>query len=221
MELNEFLDLPFEEAIQNFITRNPVLETDPEELRQRYADEHVFGAVYATTQNMLEEIQNRIAKGFAEGKSTSEIEEEISEAGENFASWYSEVVFRTNMNTAYTEGQIEQAKKFDDFIVGLEFTTSGDANVRPEHRILEGMRAPVDDPIWRIFKTPLDYNCRCSLVQITRPEAERWNNAFDLSGKLRRFHPKIGFDFTDSTILGLVMGESRNHELPSFVMARV
>lgn len=48
----------------------------------------------------------------------------------------------------------------------LRFSTVKDNRVRPEHRSLEGLSAPVDDPIWDTYYPPLDWACRCDVDEV-------------------------------------------------------
>ncbi len=46
----------------------------------------------------------------------------------------------------------------------LEFTTVGDGKVRPEHKTFDKFTALKSDPIWKRLYTPLDWNCRCTII---------------------------------------------------------
>jgi len=219
--LPEFLNMPFEEGLQNFVERDPQLADSAEELRQKYSEGQVFGATLAMQDVILERIQQVFTTALAEGKTSAEAEAAILEAGESFAANYAENIFRTNLNTAYTDGRIEQSKKMPG-VVGFEFSPIGDSVTRDHHEELRGMRAAFDDRIWDRWKTPLEYNCRCILISISAQEAQRKKNALDENNELRRFHPKLGFDFSDSEVEQLAKRSNaeRPGELPIFVDER-
>lgn len=46
----------------------------------------------------------------------------------------------------------------------LEFTTVGDGKVRPEHKLFDKFTALKTDPIWKRLYTPLNWNCRCTII---------------------------------------------------------
>lgn len=46
----------------------------------------------------------------------------------------------------------------------LEFSTVGDSRVRPEHKLFDKFTALKTDAIWRRLYTPLNWNCRCTIV---------------------------------------------------------
>lgn len=211
----------FEEGLNNLVQRDPILADSAEELRQRYSEEQVFGGVFLPAfQSIVGEVRDKIADGLEEGLSPSEIEQKVKEKIPDLSSAYTEVVFRTNVNTAYTDGRIAQAQKFTGFIVGFEFSPVGDENTRPEHEILRGLRADQEDRIWRLVKSPLDYNCRCMLIQITRPEITD-EEAYGEDGLLRRYHPKLGYDFSEGSLLDMVRSADDKGKLPNFIKDRM
>lgn len=63
---------------------------------------------------------------------------------------------------------IERSKSILPF---LQFQTVNDDRVRPEHAEFDNITAPVDDPIWNTATPPLDWNCRCILIQLEEDEA--------------------------------------------------
>ena len=48
----------------------------------------------------------------------------------------------------------------------LEYITSDDGKVRPEHKELDGIIRPVNDRFWSRYLPPLSYNCRCDTLQL-------------------------------------------------------
>ena len=42
--------------------------------------------------------------------------------------------------------------------------------MRPEHRLLEGVRLPKDDPFWKRYLPPNGWNCRCTVLEIWKDE---------------------------------------------------
>lgn len=49
----------------------------------------------------------------------------------------------------------------------LNYQTIGDARVRPEHKVLNNISRPVDDPFWDVFYPPNGFRCRCTVTQQT------------------------------------------------------
>lgn len=56
-------------------------------------------------------------------------------------------------------------KQVDTFPL-LQFITVGDSRVRPHHAALDGIIKPVNDSFWNSYAPPLEYRCRCLLIQL-------------------------------------------------------
>lgn len=84
----------------------------------------------------------------------------VSDAGYKFNKNY----LATEYDTAYSSAQT--AMEFNSFGEDdvLQISTAGDANVRPEHQILDGFTALKSDAIWQKLCPPFDYYCRCRIV---------------------------------------------------------
>lgn len=53
----------------------------------------------------------------------------------------------------------------------LQYVTVGDQRVRQSHRDLDGLTAPVNDPIWNRIMPQNGWNCRCTVIQRTQTRA--------------------------------------------------
>lgn len=82
----------------------------------------------------------------------------------DFQAWHVETVFKTNAQTAYIDGKwaeyTEQAA--DGWIESLTYLAL--RNARPGHRALHKTTKTINDPFWKRFLPPIDYNCRCTVV---------------------------------------------------------
>lgn len=86
-----------------------------------------------------------------------------------------DVIFRTNMQTAYNAGHYKsmtnpKTKKLRPF---WKYVTAGDGEVRESHAMMEGRVYAADDPIWDIWYPPNGFRCRCSVVSLTKSQVER------------------------------------------------
>ena len=84
-------------------------------------------------------------------------------------------MYRTNLNTAYTEGRFQQLKDpvIRRIVGAFEFSSINDNDTRTNHKKCDGLIAAVDSTIWNRYKTPIGYNCRCDVVEVTRSMLER------------------------------------------------
>lgn len=78
-----------------------------------------------------------------------------------------------------------------DLYPNLEWRTAGDSDVRPEHDKLDGIILPMNDPFWNAHTPPLDWGCRCEIIQTDEP-ANQGNEKY--KGFEETTTPK-GFDF--------------------------
>lgn len=81
-------------------------------------------------------------------------------------------IYRTNMATAYAAGhwqQIEETKAEAGYLL---YDAVDDDRTRPEHAAWNGTILPVDDPWWSFHTPPNGWNCRCSVIQLSREQAE-------------------------------------------------
>lgn len=197
--------VPFEEAIEDLITREPRLENDYRRVAELYNTEHVFAAARSVDLNVTRRVQKALEDMMREGKGISSTEPIIREIGDWTRS-YSETVYRTNANTAYTKGRFEQMLDPDVLEVMPAFELVGleDQNTRPNHYAAHGLIASVDDPIWRRFKPPLGYQC---FLPDTLVSAQAFGASKVLySGTIVEIH----------TDLGTTLSVTINHPILSF-----
>jgi len=168
-----------EEALENLITREERLAgATMEEVAEAYT-RHGFGLARATDTVVTEKVQTILANIMDGDQSRqlgkSAIERLAFEEAQDWTSAYAETVYRTNMNSAYTAGRIQQTRDEDvaKVIGGLEFVAVMDRDARENHRAADGLIASQFDPIWNDFAPPLGYNCRCSIRMVDRRELEQ------------------------------------------------
>lgn len=193
--------LPFVEAIQDLIGREPKLAEGYQAVQKLYNESHAFALAKSVNQNLTERIQKAINDLMETGGGLPE----FSAVWKEIAPWsqaYADTVYRTNASTAYNAGRLEQAQDEDvkEVIPAMEYVSMHLPNTRPNHEAASGLIAASDDPIWKRFKPPMGYNCRCGVNFVSKYELERrglWEN-----GKPVRFlpptfaaaHPDQGFN---------------------------
>ncbi len=76
----------------------------------------------------------------------------------------------------HTVANASMAQKFNKFqsqkslYPFLTFVAVMDGRTRESHREYNGYTAPVNDPIWQKITPPLDWGCRCDIIQSEGPE---------------------------------------------------
>lgn len=194
-------NLPFLEAIEDLLSREPKLASGYQEVQKLYNESHAFALAKSVNQNLTERIQKAINDLMETGGGLPE----FNAVWKEIAPWsqaYADTVYRTNASTAYNAGRLEQAQDEDvkEVIPAMEYVSMHLPNTRPNHEAASGLIAASDDPIWKRFKPPMGYNCRCGVNFVSKYELERrglWE-----SGKPVRFlpptfaaaHPDQGFN---------------------------
>jgi Phage Mu protein F like protein/phage-Barnase-EndoU-ColicinE5/D-RelE like nuclease3 len=84
-----------------------------------------------------------------------------------------ELVYDTNLATAYSEGQWERIQRNKELFPFLEYVRSASVNPRHTHLAYAGLVLPADDPFWQTHLPIKEYNCKCSVVQHSRRMLER------------------------------------------------
>lgn len=90
-----------------------------------------------------------------------------------------ETVFRNYMQTAYSGGRQVNFEKNKATSPYLMYSAINDSRVRPSHAAMSGTIRPVDDPFWATHTPPCGHRCRCSLIAISKSQAEKRTSAND------------------------------------------
>lgn len=180
--------LPFEEAIEDIVTREPRLAAGYKAVQSLYNTSHTFALAKSVNQNLTERIQKAIASMADTGGGLPE----FTEVWREIAPWsdaYAGTVYRTNCSTSYNSGRFTQAEDDDvkEVIPAMQFISMHLPTSRPHHEAAHGLIAATDDPIWKRFRPPLGYNCMDGVNFVSKYELERrglWSG-----GKVTTYYP--------------------------------
>lgn len=170
-QLPNFLSLPFEEAVEDMASREPVLENEATKIAEAYQKQK-FVVAQSTSIAFTAQVQKSITAALRQGVSMADTVKLFRDRGLSDA--YAENVFRTNLKTSMMAGRMDMANDPDvsEFIVAWSYQTAGDSDVRPNHAKMNNFKASRKSPIWDVWTPPAGYQCRCSLIEVTRDEAE-------------------------------------------------
>lgn len=143
------------------------------------ARERAFTVTANITNQARADIRDTLVEQLENGVSPRKFAESVSHLP--LSPGHVQQVFRNNINTAYSEG-VEAI--LDEPIVGEQFPYRAyraimDDRVRSEHLLLErlGIQGTniyhKDDPVWRMFRPPWSWNCRCGWRPVSIREAAR------------------------------------------------
>lgn len=167
-------NIPFEEAIDDILSRIPDGEAHGERIAELYDEQHGFALARTSSQKLTQQIQKQIGKSLGEVTDVN-LQTRIIQGMGDFTRAYAETVYRTNVNTAFNNGRFEMASDPDvvDVVPAMEYRAVGDVDTRDNHQAAHGFVARTNDPIWRFMKPPFGYNCRCVVRTVDRFELER------------------------------------------------
>lgn len=98
-----------------------------------------------------------------------------------------ETIYRTNVAAAYEAGrqQVIFNDRDDDPFGYLMYSAIMDNRTRPTHKALHGKVMAKSDPAWSSISPPNGYNCRCTIVELTQGQIDRYGYKVSKSeGKL-------------------------------------
>ena len=84
-----------------------------------------------------------------------------------------EVIFDTNLATAYGEGQWERIQRNQQLFPFLEYVQSASVNPRHTHLAYAGLVLPVTDPFWQSHLPIKEWGCKCTVIQHSRRMLDR------------------------------------------------
>lgn len=145
----------------------------------REAKTRAFRIAGVSRLSLLEKVKNLLAKGQREGKSLSDLKNEIRQAFKAagvkpLQEWHLRTVVRQNMLGAAATARdrvlrdpvVKRAFPFWQYMT-VGNGKPGVSNVRDEHMVLHGKVFLAADPFWRIWTPPNGYNCRCFIIPLT------------------------------------------------------
>lgn len=172
----DFLNMPFEEAIAEFAAREPALLRRAQRVEDAYMARR-FTFSKATSKKVVSLVQQKLVEALRDGLTQQQfVDWMLEEGGKNLSKVYVETVFRTNISTAQHAGRMDMLADPDlrGYILGLEYVAQiGLPNVRENHAAMHGVTAAIEHSVWRVWIPPNGYNCRCTVLEVTRDEAEQ------------------------------------------------
>ena len=84
-----------------------------------------------------------------------------------------ELIYDTNLATAYSEGQWERIQRNKELFPFLEYIRSASVNPRHTHLAYAGLVLPVNDAFWASHLPIKEYKCKCTVVQHTQRMLDR------------------------------------------------
>jgi SPP1 gp7 family putative phage head morphogenesis protein len=121
-----------------------------------------------------EALDNAISQGETISDFQATMNERLAAAWGKDQPWRVETIFRTNTQTAYSEGRWEQMEHpaVKEARPYRKFSAIMDQRTSPICAPLDGTVLPADDPFWESHNPPLHFNCRSHVVTLSEEEAK-------------------------------------------------
>lgn len=170
-EVGEYQFLPLEprEAIEYFEGLVPLTREELEE-ELEISRRDAFTVAGIQSKDVLEKVQDSLTDALAKGETFESWKKGIDEIMDNEGvsrqnPFRLRTVFNTNIHNALVAGRDRMTADLQrrGLVREYEGHTAGDARVRERHAILDGLRAPVNDPVWSLLN---EYNCRCNKTPV-------------------------------------------------------
>lgn len=106
-------------------------------------------------------------------KSFDEFKSKASSITDVFNKNWLQTEYETAYLTAESSATYYRLMEQTDIFPYWEYVTVGDDKVRPEHRSLNGLILPANDPLWDKIYPPNGWKCRCRVIPKMRHEADK------------------------------------------------
>jgi SPP1 gp7 family putative phage head morphogenesis protein len=141
-----------------------------------YAKSLAFSLARVEGMAAVDAVKKSLDESFKDGQTFREWRKGVNKVFEAagwtpLSPWHLENVFRTNLMSVYSAGKYEFCQTADN-VVAYEYSTVGDERVRSSHAAMDGKVYDKDNPIWNTWMPPNGYQCRCTVIPITKAYAE-------------------------------------------------
>lgn len=150
---------------------------------------------------LLADFRAAVEKAVTEGTTLEEFRKDFDRIVETHGwsykgsrNWRSEVIYATNIRTAYAAGRWEQLTDPEQLEVMpyLTYRHGGSREPRPEHLALDGLTLPADDPFWDTHYPPNGWGCSCRAFGATPSEYAAARQAGKGKAPRLRIDPRTG-----------------------------
>lgn len=172
-------DMTFQEAVDYFKERVPVTAEQFYSIAEEYRSLAFTVAGY-TKLRILKEFYEELLAAMEEGNTLSEFRAGMdrfleAEGFEGVSPEQADLVFRTNIQTAYSVGHYQQMT--DPAVLELRpywmYDAVNDSHTRPSHLAMDGKVYPADSPVWDTWYPPNGFRCRCTVRALSKRQVEQ------------------------------------------------
>lgn len=170
--------MTFEEAVEYFKGRIPVSADVFYSIAEQYRGLAFTVSGYTKAQ-ILKRFYDEILAALEDGSTLSEFRSRMNaflqdEGYEGLDPLQADLIFRTNIQTAYNVGHYEQMT--DPGVMKLrpywQYDAVQDSHTRPSHLAMDGKVFPADHPVWDTWFPPNGFRCRCIVRTLSKRQVE-------------------------------------------------
>jgi SPP1 gp7 family putative phage head morphogenesis protein len=115
----------------------------------------------AKTYQQLAEMNSNLVDENGKIRSYSEFKRKVDVVHEKYNKNYLQAEYQTAKRSAQASRQWKGYEENADLFPNLKYMTVGDERVREDHKSLNGIIKPVNDPFWDTHYPPNGWRCRC------------------------------------------------------------
>lgn len=151
-----------------------VIEQDRELLTQLVENVHIFSG--AKTYQQVKEINLLLVDDNGDLRSSSEFNKLGREKFELWNDTWGETEYKTAIGQSQMASKWNDIERNKDVLPNLEYSAVIDENTSDICEPLNGIIAPVDDPIWDTISPLNHFNCRCLIMQVDTEPTENYED---------------------------------------------
>lgn len=171
-------------------------DTEVRYIQQLQTNVNTFSA-FKNYQNIKELVSALVDENGA-ARTWSEFKKAAKEIHERFNVNWLKAEFNHARASARMAAKWVKFENRKDVLPSLKYRTVGDGRVRPDHRLLEGVTYPVDDPFWNTYYPPNGWNCRCTVTSTPTEEIVPADKGFpDMPDMFKQNAAKLGQIFPE------------------------
>ena len=172
-------DMTFQEAVDYFKERIPVTAETFYQIAEEYRALAFTISGYTKAQ-ILKKFYDELLSVLEEGGTLQEFQSNMndfleSEGYEGLAPQQAELIFRTNIQTAYNVGHYQQMTNpaVKELRPYWQYDAVNDEATRPSHLAMDGKVFPADSPVWDVWFPPNGFKCRCTVRTLSKRQVEQ------------------------------------------------
>ena len=172
---------PFAEAVAFFRAKLNLTTARWDEIWQ---GEHAgaFTVAGAMRDAMLDDFRKAVDKAISQGTTLEDFRKDFDTIVARYGwsyngsrNWRSEVIYKTNIRTAYMAGRWQQltSPELRQLKPYLEYRHGDSRNPRLQHVAWDGLILAADDPWWQTHYPPNGWGCKCKVFAAGPRDLER------------------------------------------------